>query len=83
MGQANRATVTILDDDYPGVFTLEHERFEIMETIGVLTLRIVRLIGARGIIRVPYHTEEDTAKGGGEDFEDIIGEIEFRDEETV
>ena len=83
LGQPAKATVTILDDDYPGVFTLEHEKFEIMETIGVLTLRIVRLIGARGIIRVPYHTEEDTAKGGGEDFEDVVGEIEFSDEETV
>ena len=83
IGQPDTATVTVLDDDYPGVFTLEHERFEIMETIGVLSLRIVRLIGARGVIRVPYHTEEGTAKGGGEDFEDIVGEVEFLDEETV
>lgn len=83
LGQPDKATVTILDDDYPGVFTLEHEKFEVVETVGTLTLRIVRLIGARGIIRVPYHTVEGTAKGGGEDFEDIIGEIEFSDEETV
>ena len=83
LGQPDTATVTVLDDDYPGVFTLEHARFEIMETIGVLSLRIIRLIGARGVIRVPYHTEEGTAKGGGEDFEDIVGEVEFLDEETV
>ena len=83
LGQPDTATITVLDDDYPGVFTLEHARFEIMETIGVLSLRIVRLIGARGVIRVPYHTEEGTAKGGGEDFEDIVGEVEFLDEETV
>lgn len=83
LGLPSKATITILDDDYPGVFTLEHEKFEVMETVGMLTLRIVRLIGARGIIRVPYHTEEGTAKGGGEDFEDIVGEIEFNDEETV
>lgn len=83
LGQPDTATITVLDDDYPGVFTLEHARFEIMETIGVLSLRIVRLIGARGVIRVPYHTEEGTAKGGGEDFEDIVGEVEYLDEETV
>lgn len=83
LGLPSKATITVLDDDYPGVFTLEHEKFEVMETVGMLTLRIVRLIGARGIIKVPYHTEEGTAKGGGEDFEDIIGEIEFKDEETV
>jgi len=83
LGTPDTATVTILDDDYPGVFTLEHERYEIMETVGFMTLRIVRLIGARGVIRVPYYTAEGTAKGGGEDFEDCFGEIEFKDEETV
>lgn len=83
IGEPEKATITILDDDYPGVFTLEHEKFEIMETVGVMTLRVVRLIGARGIIRVPYHTEQGSAKGGGEDFEDSVGEIEFNDEETV
>ena len=83
LGQPDTATITVLDDDYPGVFTLEHAKFEIMETVGYLTLRIIRLIGARGVIRVPYHTEEGSARGGGEDFEDCIGEVEFQDEETV
>jgi len=83
LGTPDTATITILDDDYPGVFTLEHERYEVMETVGFMTLRIVRLMGARGIIRLPYYTAEGTAKGGGEDFEDCVGEIEFKDEETV
>ncbi|XP_057315192.1 sodium/calcium exchanger 1-like isoform X2 [Hydractinia symbiolongicarpus] len=83
IAQPDTATITVLDDDYPGVFTLEHEKYEVMETVGVLTVRVVRLIGARGVIRVPYHTEEGSAKGGGEDFEDCIGEVEFGDEETV
>jgi solute carrier family 8 (sodium/calcium exchanger) len=77
------ATITVLDDDYPGVFTFEQDTTEVAETCGFLTMRIVRLIGARGIIRVPYYTEEGSASGGGEDFEDIVGEIEFQDEETV
>jgi len=81
--QPDSATITILDDDYPGVFTMENEKYEVMETVGYLTVRIVRLIGARGVIRVPYHTEEGSAKGGGEDFEDCVGEVEFLDEETV
>lgn len=83
LGTPDTATITILDDDYPGVFTLEHERYEVMETVGFMTLRLVRLMGARGIIRLPYYTAEMTAKGGGEDFEDCVGEIEFKDEETV
>jgi len=83
LGTAHTATVTILDDDYPGVFTIENARYEIMETVGVLTVRIIRLIGARGTVRIPYHTEAGTAKGGGEDFEDTVGEVEFPDEEFV
>jgi len=83
LGAAHTATVTILDDDYPGVFTIENARYEIMETVGVLTVRIIRLIGARGTVRIPYHTESGTAKGGGEDFEDCSGEVEFPDEEFV
>jgi solute carrier family 8 (sodium/calcium exchanger) len=83
LGAAHTATVTILDDDYPGVFTIENARYEVMETVGVLTVRIIRLIGARGTVRIPYHTEAGTAKGGGEDFEDCIGEVEFPDEDFV
>jgi len=83
LGTAHTATITILDDDYPGVFTIENARYEVMETVGVLTVRIIRLIGARGTVRIPYHTESGTAKGGGEDFEDCVGEVEFPDEEFV
>ena len=83
IGKSHTANITILDDDYPGVFTIENARYEVMETVGVLTIRIIRLIGARGIVRIPYHTEEVSAKGGGEDFEDCIGEVEFPNEEFV
>jgi len=83
LGKAHTATVTILDDDYPGVFTIENAKYEVMETVGILTLRVIRLIGARGIVRVAYHTEESSAKGGGEDYEDSVGEVEFGNEEFV
>lgn len=83
LGAGHTATVTILDDDYPGVFTIENARYEVMETVGVLTVRIIRLIGARGTVRIPYHTEQGTANGGGEDYEDVAGEIEFPNEEFV
>ncbi|OXB74872.1 UNVERIFIED_CONTAM: hypothetical protein H355_017147 [Colinus virginianus] len=32
---------------------------------------------------VPFRTVEGTAKGGGEDFEDTYGELEFKNDETV
>ena len=82
IGKPDTAVVTILDDDYPGLFTFEQEKYEVMETIGTISIKVIRLMGARGTVRVPYHTVEGSAKGGGEDFEDVVGEIEFRDEET-
>ncbi len=82
IGDPDTAVITILDDDYPGVFTFEQEDYEVMETVGNVSIKVIRLLGARSVVRVPYHTVEGSAKGGGEDYEDIAGEIEFRDEET-
>ena len=83
IGEAHIAKITILDDDYPGVFTIENPRYEIMETIGVLTVRILRKLGARGKIRIPWHTEEGTARGFGEDFDNANEVVEFGNEEFV
>ena len=82
IGDPDTAVITILDDDYPGVFTFEQENTEVMETCGTVSIKVIRLLGARSVVRIPYHTVEGTAKGGGEDYEDVVGEIEFRDEET-
>merc|ERR1712142_292316 len=83
LGKAHTATVTILDDDYPGVFTIENPEYKVSENVGIFTCNIVRLIGARGVVRIPYHTEEGSAKAGGEDFEDSAGELEFGNDEFV
>ena len=82
IGDPDTAVITILDDDYPGVFTFEQDSVEVMETIGTISIKVIRLLGARSNVRVPYHTVEGSAKGGGDDYEDVVGEIEFRDEET-
>lgn len=42
------ATVMILDDDHAGVFSFEHEAFEIVESAGKVHLRVQRSSGARG-----------------------------------
>ncbi|OON20463.1 hypothetical protein X801_03656, partial [Opisthorchis viverrini] len=36
----------------------------------------------RGIVRVPYQTIEGSAKGGGKDYEDAIGYLEFQNDQT-
>lgn len=56
---------------------------QISENVGIFTCNIVRLLGARGVVRIPYYTEEGSAKAGGEDFEDSAGELEFGNDEFV
>lgn len=77
-----QATIVILDDDYPGIFTFESESMAVPEADRLVKVRVTRNTGARGIVRIPYHTEEGTAKGGGEDYEDAVGELEFDNDET-
>ncbi|XP_068018223.1 sodium/calcium exchanger 3 isoform X1 [Melanerpes formicivorus] len=77
------ATVTILDDDHAGIFTFECDVIHVSESIGVMEVKVLRTSGARGTVIVPFRTVEGTAKGGGEDFEDSYGELEFKNDETV
>ncbi|XP_059810780.1 sodium/calcium exchanger 3 isoform X19 [Hypanus sabinus] len=77
------ATVTILDDDHAGIFTFECDVVHVSESIGVMEVKVLRTSGARGTVIVPYRTIEGTAKGGGEDFEDTYGELEFKNDETL
>ncbi|XP_060684328.1 sodium/calcium exchanger 3 [Hemiscyllium ocellatum] len=77
------ATVTILDDDHAGIFTFESDVVRVSESIGVMEVKVLRTSGARGTVIVPFRTVEGTAKGGGEDFEDTYGELEFKNDETL
>ncbi|XP_065259208.1 sodium/calcium exchanger 3 isoform X8 [Emys orbicularis] len=77
------ATVTILDDDHAGIFTFECDVMHVSESIGVMEVKVLRTSGARGTVIIPFRTVEGTAKGGGEDFEDAYGELEFKNDETV
>ncbi|XP_062850937.1 sodium/calcium exchanger 3 isoform X6 [Trichomycterus rosablanca] len=76
------ATVTILDDDHAGIFTFESGMAHVSESIGIMEVKVMRTSGARGTVIVPYRTMEGLAKGGGEDFEDTYGELEFKNDET-
>uniref|UniRef100_A0A3B4WYF9 Solute carrier family 8 member 3 n=1 Tax=Seriola lalandi dorsalis TaxID=1841481 RepID=A0A3B4WYF9_SERLL len=76
------ATVTILDDDHSGIFTFESSSVHVSESIGIMEVKVLRTSGARGTVIVPYRTMEGLAKGGGEDFEDTYGELEFKNDET-
>lgn len=82
LGFPSVATVTILDDDHSGIFTFESNQVHISEGIGIMEVKVLRTSGARGTVVVPYRTVDGLAKGGGEDFEDTYGELEFKNDET-
>ncbi|KAK2892127.1 hypothetical protein Q8A73_017792 [Channa argus] len=82
LGFPSVATVTILDDDHSGIFTFESNSVHVSESIRIMEVKVLRTSGARGTVIVPYRTMEGLAKGGGEDFEDAYGELEFKNDET-
>nr|XP_033480492.1 sodium/calcium exchanger 1a isoform X1 [Epinephelus lanceolatus] len=81
LGLPCTATVTIFDDDHAGIFTFEEPVVTVSESVGVMEVKVIRTSGARGVVVVPYKTMEGTAKGGGEDFEDTHGVLEFENDE--
>uniref|UniRef100_A0A673Z368 Solute carrier family 8 member 1a n=1 Tax=Salmo trutta TaxID=8032 RepID=A0A673Z368_SALTR len=81
LGLPCSATVTIFDDDHAGIFTFEEPVMTVSESIGMMEVKVLRTSGARGLVVVPYKTMEGTAKGGGEDFEDKHGALEFQNDE--
>ncbi|XP_059903831.1 sodium/calcium exchanger 1a isoform X1 [Gadus macrocephalus] len=83
LGLPCSAAVTILDDDHAGVFTFQDAVVTVSESVGLLEVKVVRTGGARGVVALPYKTLEGTARGGGEDFEDTHGVLEFDDDQIV
>ncbi|XP_038967812.1 sodium/calcium exchanger 1 isoform X11 [Rattus norvegicus] len=83
LGSPNTATITIFDDDHAGIFTFEEPVTHVSESIGIMEVKVLRTSGARGNVIIPYKTIEGTARGGGEDFEDTCGELEFQNDEIV
>ncbi|XP_026215100.1 sodium/calcium exchanger 1-like isoform X16 [Anabas testudineus] len=83
LGLPCTATVTIFDDDHAGIFMFEEPVVTVSESVGVMEVKVIRTSGARGVVMVPYKTIEGTAKGGGEDFEDTHGVLEFENDEIL
>ncbi|XP_058601245.1 sodium/calcium exchanger 2b isoform X2 [Onychostoma macrolepis] len=77
------ATVTILDDDHAGIFNFTDRLVRVSESVGTMEVTVVRNSGARGTVIIPYHTEPGTAQGGGVDYEDTHGELEFTNDQTT
>ncbi|KAE9552992.1 hypothetical protein FO519_003796 [Halicephalobus sp. NKZ332] len=75
------STIMILDDDHAGVFSFEHNHFQVSENCGHLSLRVQRTSGCRGKVIIPYKTMEGSAHNE-EHFEGKEGELVFEDNQT-
>ena len=75
------ATVMILDDDHPGIFNFEEGEMKVTDTVGMVQIKVVRSLGARGRVNVPYHSVDGTAKKGV-DFTLVDDRLTFENDET-
>merc|ERR1719289_466231 len=64
LGTPHMATIMILDDDHSGIFGFADTEAEVVESVGTYELKVVRSSGARGLVGIPYTTEDGTAKEG-------------------
>lgn len=74
------ATVMILDDDHGGIFAFNSKDYELVESVGTFELKVQRYSGARGKVKIPFWTEDGTAKAG-KDYEKVEGELVFENNE--
>jgi len=81
LGTPHMATIMILDDDHGGIFGFADTEAEIVESVGAYELKVQRSSGARGLVGIPYSTEDGTAKEG-QHYEAQEGELMFENEET-
>ncbi|CAG7822333.1 unnamed protein product [Allacma fusca] len=75
------ATVIILDDDHCGVFNLSETDIEVVESVGIYDINVVRWSGTRGKVAIPFETIDGTAKSG-KDYCHLGGELVFENNET-
>lgn len=81
VGKDGVVIVIIFDDDYFGIFIFEEEKYFVVEVDGMIKFKVICYMGVWGIVCVFYYIVEGIVKGGGEDYEDVVGELEFMNDE--
>lgn len=81
IGEGGVIKINILDDDHMGVFGFAVEAVDVSESIGIYQVMVERKTGARGIVRVPFYTEDGTAKAG-KDYVEASGILIFENNEA-
>ena len=79
--EPSTAVVMIIDDDHSGMFVFENDEKSVVESDRSVHVKVLRTSGARGRVRVPYATEDETAING-KDYIGNTGEIIFENNEN-
>jgi solute carrier family 8 (sodium/calcium exchanger) len=79
--EPSTAIVMIIDDDHSGMFVFDIEEKTVVESDRFVEIKVLRTSGARGRIRVPYSTEDETAITE-RDYVANTGEVIFENNEN-
>jgi solute carrier family 8 (sodium/calcium exchanger) len=79
--EPSTAVVMIIDDDHSGMFVFDNDEKTVVESERSIEIKVLRTSGARGRVRVPYTTEDETAVNG-RDYVPNTGEIIFENNEN-
>ena len=59
--EPSTAVVMIIDDDHSGMFVFDTDEKTVVESDRFIEIKVLRTSGARGRVRVPFTTEDETA----------------------
>ncbi len=76
LGTPNPATLTIVDNDAPGVLQFSTANFRRGENGGTATVTVTRTVGTGGAVSVQYATSDGTATAGS-DYTATSGTLNF------
>nr|BAJ95058.1 predicted protein [Hordeum vulgare subsp. vulgare] len=81
LDEPSTAVVMIIDDDHSGLFVFDNDEKTVVESDRCAEVKVLRTSGARGRVRVPYTTEDETALNE-RDYVAKTDEIIFENEEN-
>jgi solute carrier family 8 (sodium/calcium exchanger) len=79
--EPSTAVVMIIDDDHSGLFVFDTDEKTVVESDRFAEIKVVRTSGARGRVRVPFSTEDETALSE-RDYIPTTGEVIFENNEN-
>ena len=79
--EPSTAVVMIIDDDHAGMFVFDLDEKAVVESDRLIEIKVLRTSGARGRVRVPYSTEDESAIHD-RDYLSNAGELIFENNEN-